>query len=271
MKVAMISDIHVDVNSSYDVVGSLVQCLKKHKPQLLVLAGDISGNIETTLSTVEAIESRSGVRVLFVPGNHDLWSGDFALAPTEEIYSRFCGDSHCLCGRPFTIGNTVVIGDIGWYDYSFGSPNYSRDEFSLMKNKGRVWQDLLKNQWTADNIARNDFFLHRLEKQMMMQQRDKHFLMVTHMVPIREMTVPNDREDWGYFNAFLGSEELGILYKRYPVRYALFGHVHYRQSIDRDNIHWSCRCLGYHHEWRSSHGLSCLEQIENALEFIEIG
>ncbi|WP_320130102.1 metallophosphoesterase [uncultured Sphaerochaeta sp.] len=270
MKVAMISDIHVDVNNSYDIIGSLVQCLKEHHPQLLVLAGDISGNIKITLSTVDAIESRSGVQVLFVPGNHDLWSENFALAPTEEIYSRFCEDSHCLCSHPFAIGNTVVIGDIGWYDYSFGSSNYNREEFSQMKRNGRIWQDSLKNQWTADNIAKNDFFLHRLEKQMMMQQKAKNFLMVTHMVPIREMTVPEDQKDWGYFNAFLGSEALEILYKKYPVRYALFGHVHYRQSFDRDNIHWSCRCLGYHHEWRSSHGPSGLAQIENALEFIEI-
>ena len=269
MKVAMISDIHVDENKDHDVVGALVRALKAHKARLLVIAGDISGNAGTTLSTVEAVESESGVQVLFVPGNHDVWSEDLLREPTQEIYARLCDDSHCLCDHPFTIGKTVIIGDMGWYDYSFGSSRYSMAEFSQMQRNGRVWQDSLKNQWTRDNIGTNAFFLRRLEKQMELH-KDKDLFMVTHMVPIREMTVPESRGDWGYFNAFLGSRDLGLLYKRYPVRRALFGHVHYRHSIERDHIHWSCRCLNYQSEWRDFEGASCFSQVEHALEFVEI-
>jgi putative phosphoesterase len=269
MKVAMISDIHVDVNRDYDIVGALVSSLAKKKANLLLLAGDISSNAEKTLETVCSIEEKSKVQVLFVAGNHDLWSDDFGKNPTDEIYARLCADTHCLSNHPLVLKDTVIIGDVGWYDYSFGSARFSKEEFSLMERNGRVWQDFLKNQWTRDNLETSDFFLKRLEKQMQ-SHADKKFFVVSHMVPVPELRVVNSQGDWDYFNAFLGSIALGDLYRRYPVRHALFGHVHYRRSFEASSIGWHCRCLNYHNEWRLEDGSTCEQQVDNAMECIDI-
>jgi Icc-related predicted phosphoesterase len=80
-------------------------------------------------------------------------------------------------------------------------------------------------------------------------------LAVTHMLPVKDFCVPEkpDGIKWGFFNAFLGSTALEELYKKYPVRYAVCGHVHYRSTVERDGIRHICPCLGYHTEWPLYH------------------
>ena len=40
----------------------------------LIIAGDISNNFELTLQAIRRIEAKTGIRCLFIPGNHDLWN-----------------------------------------------------------------------------------------------------------------------------------------------------------------------------------------------------
>ena len=41
MKIAVISDIHVDINENYDVKGAMVDYLKDKAIELLLIAGDL--------------------------------------------------------------------------------------------------------------------------------------------------------------------------------------------------------------------------------------
>lgn len=269
MKLAVISDIHIDENKNHDVVGTLASVVRDRQATLLLLAGDISADADRTLSAVARLEEESGARVLFVPGNHDLWSEDFEANSTDALYERFCRDPHCLSNRTCEFGRTVILGDTGWYDYSFGSPRYTDAEFSRMSRNGRTWNDRNKTQWTEDNKSRHVWFLNRLQARME-AYKDKQQVIVTHMVPIRECTVAETRADWDYFNAFLGSEALGQLYKDYPVVLSVFGHVHYRRTLVKDGITWACRCLNYDREWRREEGLDLQSQIEDAIDFFDV-
>ena len=168
------------------------------------------------------------------------------------------------------LGDTVVIGDVGWYDYSFGSGRYSFEEFEKMSLAGRTWQDSLRNAWTRDNLGRTQWMLSRLEARMAAYP-GKKLVLVTHMLPIKEFTVPQEMGNWSYFNAFLGTRRLGELYRRYPVEVAICGHVHYRKTLEKDGITWLCRCLNYHSEWRPEYGGDTLsQQIAHAAEVIEL-
>ena len=76
---------------------------------------------------------------------------------------------------------------------------------------------------------------------------------VTHMLPIREFTVPVPNETWDYFNAFLGSSALGDLLLGYPdVKYSVCGHVHYRKEVEKEGRRFLCQCLGYSTEWQGT-------------------
>ncbi len=183
------------------------------------------------------------------------------------IYDRYVQDEHCLCGRDVVLGDRVFIGDVGWYDYSFGSGRYSLEEFEKMSLAGRTWQDSLRNAWTRDNLGRTQWMLSRLEARMAAYP-DKKLILITHMLPIKDFTVPQEKANWSYFNAFLGSRKFGELYRRYPVEAAVCGHVHYRRSVDKYGIHWMCRCLNYHSEWRpQTAGTRCPSRLPTPRRF----
>lgn len=269
MKVAFLSDLHVDINAQYDVVGEFAGYLREQGAQLAVVAGDISEKTEETLSTIQRIEEQSGVQTVYVPGNHDLWGAQDQGDQVYAIYKTYQNDSHCLSGRDLVLGDLAVVGDAGWYDYSFGNPQFTREEFDAMTYHGRTWQDFFRNQWTKDNQGRCRQMNRELEERIQ-RHRGKKVLLVTHMLPVEEFTVPEERPDWPYFNAFLGSRELGDLCIRNKVHTSVCGHVHYRKSFSRDGVNWMCRCLNYHTEWLEAHGKSVGEQIRHAAQVREL-
>ena len=69
MRTAVISDIHIDVNESYDVIGGIVDYVREKKVELLLIAGDISSYPEKTIETVRKLEELSGAVV------HDFTNG----------------------------------------------------------------------------------------------------------------------------------------------------------------------------------------------------
>ena len=48
MKIAILSDVHLDMNSNYvgeDLLPVFVQCLKEKEPDLILIAGDMSDHV----------------------------------------------------------------------------------------------------------------------------------------------------------------------------------------------------------------------------------
>lgn len=121
MKTVVLSDIHVDINREHPVAQEFARYIKEQDARLAIIAGDVSETQQETLDTLNTIEQLSGARVLFVPGNHDLWGPPGDPDQIAAIYDRYVQDEHCLCGRDVVLGDTVVIGDVGWYDYSLAA------------------------------------------------------------------------------------------------------------------------------------------------------
>lgn len=267
MRTLVISDIHIDINESHDVIGDLSRYAKEEKVECIIIAGDISENVELTLPAIEKLEKQSEAQVLFVPGNHDMWEPD---RENDALYERYCNDKHCLCGRPRTVGNHVVIGDIGWYDYCFGDARYTNEDFDRMEYEGRTWNDKKRNSWTDNNKEKSQWFLDRIENQLK-KFGDKPAVVVTHMLPHKVFTVPPEEYtniNWYYFNAFLGTDKLGKLYEKYNVEYAICGHVHFRFDYQENGVTYLCRCLNYDREWLGEK--KCALQIKEAAKIIDL-
>lgn len=267
MRIAVISDIHIDVNKDYDVLGTIAEYVKKKAVKLLLIAGDITSYPKQSIEAVKELEKISGIKVLYVPGNHDLWNKDEEFADNDEIYKQFCEDEHCLSGKSYVIGDYAIIGDVGWYDYSFGSRQFSKADFDKQSINGRTWQDSIFNTWSKDNENRCDWFISKLEEEIL-KHSGKRIILMTHMLSHKAFTVPEDWQDWSYFNGFLGSEKLHELCRRYKVEYAICGHVHFRKTFTEENTTYMCRCLNYYKEWLDGKDLKA--QVENAFDIIEL-
>lgn len=70
LRVFMLSDLHTDYSENM----TWVKCLSttRHKKDVLLVAGDVAEKYDDFVLTMSLLKDRFQ-RVLFVPGNHDLW------------------------------------------------------------------------------------------------------------------------------------------------------------------------------------------------------
>lgn len=251
MKIGVISDLHIDRNAAFPVTETLAQAAAEEELDCLLIAGDISNHYTTTLAFLKRFGSLARIPFYFVPGNHDLWDESGVCLDSEETYRRYAEHPACLIGRCVPLnGEWVAVGETGWYDYSFGNPKFSLKEFERHSHYERIWQDSLNVHWHKSDRQVHREMLARLERQLEVS-RGKKQIAVTHMVGISAFTVPESRERWDYFNAFLGSPEYGRLYSRYNVRYGVMGHVHFRMRHRKNCVDYICACLNDYTEWQT--------------------
>ncbi len=262
MNIGIISDIHIDKNQTYPITELLAQKSREHALQCLLIAGDISNHFTTTLNFLDRFCALSGIPVYFVPGNHDLWDQWGVCKNTWETYRRYAEHPACLIDRCVPLNDQwVVTGQTGWYDYAFGNKKFSREEFERHNMYGRTWQDSVHVRWNILDPQAHKEMLGKLEKQLI-ESSGKKRIVLTHMVGIEEFLVPESREMWDYFNAFIGSPEYGALFQKYKVEYSVMGHVHFRARHTQNETQYLCSCLNYYTEWQSD---NAEHEIEEAL------
>lgn len=250
MKIGVIADIHVDVNDTEDekIVDLLIEVIEEKSLDFLIIAGDISNDYQVTLKSVDQIEEKTQSKCLFVPGNHDLWNINYPEMDTLAIYDQYLEHESCLSNRPYILNEEyAVIGDIGWYDYSYAEEKYSNQEYTVGYHLDRQWQDKNYVNWQLTDHQVVDQFYIKLREQVL-SLSDKKLIFVTHMVTHKDFTVPLPDEMWEFFNAYLGSDRYKDLFQQ-NVKYVLFGHVHYRKDLIENGIEYICRCLNYRSQW----------------------
>lgn len=252
MKIGFISDIHVDINmmSGQEVVTDLLAAeARRRELDVLLIAGDISSDYELSLQTVDRLIAASGARVLFIPGNHDIWNQRHPGLVAWDTYKALLAHPSNLARGPVLLeGEWAVAGDLGWYDFSYGDASFTRDDFERMHYGERTWQDKIYSLWDSDTLAVHAMFMERLGLALD-AVKGKKIIMATHVVQVPEFTVSPAGPMWKYFNAFLGSPDYGRLCRERGVKLAVCGHVHYRRSVNQGGTEFICPCLGYTLEW----------------------
>ncbi len=271
MQIGVLSDIHIDINYSDrdEVTPAICSAVKRRSLDLMIIAGDVASDYKLVIGAMENIETTTGVPCLYIPGNHDIWTENYPDKTSWDIYELLKGFPRNLTKQSYEFaGDWVVIGDIGWYDFSFGDARYSFNDFSRMKYGDRVWQDSIKAVWDRTTLEMHNYFLHKLENQLK-TCRAKNIILVTHVLPIQDFTVQPPDPMWEYMNAFLGSREYGELILNYPnIKYAISGHVHYRKRKLIAGTEFICNCLGYRNEWFENEDVSI--EVERAMITIDI-
>ena len=270
MKLGILSDIHVDLEDSdpQKLLQGMVEAIKEFQVEIMIIAGDVANDFEVTLRFLRQLEVTAGVCCLFVPGNHDIWNEKHPDKTAWETYRGLEKFSGNLTRGPVELTDQwVVIGDLGWYDFSFGSPEYTTAEYDRMEINGRLWQDKIKAAWGKSTIEMHQYFYRKLEKQLD-SYRHKSIILVTHVLPIIEFTVQPPDKMWHYLNAFLGSRQYGELALKYAVKYSISGHVHYRRQVKYDDTTFICNCLNYASQWIDND--DPLVEIKKAFKTIEI-
>lgn len=272
MKIGVLSDLHIDGNalalqeatSFVDLIANMV-----HKEQVdhLLIAGDISNDYVQSLNFLTELEQAARCKVLFVPGNHDYWSKINGEERTQKIYEAFKQDCTSILEKPYLLNDEwAIVGNTGWYDYSFGSSEFSTDDFNRMSYLERTWQDKLYVHWGRTNQDMHQWFYNKIEQDLQAVGNRK-IILITHMVTHPEFIVPMPNEMFAYFNAFIGSSMYEQLIEKYPINYSIMGHIHYRKRMMISQTEYICACLGNKNEWKTT---DVEQEIQDAFMTFEI-
>ncbi|WHY86626.1 metallophosphoesterase [Neobacillus novalis] len=267
MKIAVLSDIHEGINrenTQKDIVALLKSWLANHTPDVFIISGDMTNGPENSLTLLNQLQNEfPRTKLLFVHGNHDIYHQD----------SKFARET--LLGFPGNLGNGpvelnddwVVIGDGGWYDYTFGINGFMEEQFTLGRFHDFTWPDKLYAHWPGHDKDETERYLAKIENWLRVYQ-GKNIIMVTHMVPFSKFVICKDDPGWDFFNAMMGSSRFGELAMKYGVKKYIFGHIHTRYHELYKGIEIICNPLGYYpYEWNHK---TAEEEILSAIKVIEI-
>lgn len=286
MRLVLTSDLHVDHHP--EVVPLVVERARALAPDVLVVAGDVSSRLSTLEAALAGLRA-AAPHLVFVAGNHDLWTQPGA--PTSR--TRYEEEIPAACDRaggravgrePIDIDGVVFCGVTGWYDYSlrnreldatFTRADYDRGAWGRLR-----WNDTAHVIWPDDDGRPLDApaicaaQVAALEAQLADAGR-RPTVVVTHHLPFSGLVTSRGEPPWDFINGFMGSERLGeAMLRADNVRAGVCGHTHFRKRVDvegrggRFSVETSP--VGYPREYARMAGLSLAERVADRVTLIEL-
>lgn len=241
MRVFALSDIHVD----YDINARWVENLSTadYRDDLLILAGDVSDRL-SALSVCLQKFARCFARVLFVPGNHDLWvlrdePGKTSLDKFREV-AVVAADAG-VSMQPLRRGSLYIVPLLGWYDYTFGAP-------SDALRAG--WMDFVACRW-PDGFEPQEISLHFAAlNQTGVPEGVERVITFSHFVPRIDLLPSSLPAEHRMLFPVLGSTHIDTQLRRLNSQLHVYGHSHINRHRLIDGVTYINNAFGYPHEER---------------------
>lgn len=254
MRLLAISDLHVrhpDNREAWLALG-------EHRDDWLILAGDL-GDTLADVGFVLGIAVRRFARVLWVPGNHELWSegeGEGALAGLDKYQAlvalcRTHGvltpeDPYALWpgpGGPHLIALMFLL-----YDYSFRPARVARNEALAWAAESAVVctdEYLLDPHPHATRDAWCEQRLRLTEPRLQEAAAQAPLVLVNHF-PLREELAHIPR--YPRFSLWCGTTATRDWHTRFNARVAVSGHLHIPSTRWIDGVRFEEVSYGYPHQ-----------------------
>jgi 3',5'-cyclic AMP phosphodiesterase CpdA len=256
MKIRVLSDLHLESDQP--------EIIPHADADLVVLAGDIHNHAEGLRWAAETFDG--AVPVVYVPGNHEYYDGEFgALEAAMHDAAASVDNVHFLNNATFVdpLGQWRVLGTTLWTDFDlYGNDEESRTASIAAAERVMLdYRGLIQVTWTAgndssgrgalqDNTPRNltaadTIALHRHARAWLEAELAKPFagktIVVTHHAPHRRSLAERYADDVvsaGFVN------DLPSLV-RAPVTLWVHGHTHTAFDYVENGARVVCNPRGY--------------------------
>lgn len=238
MRVFAVSDLHLDYAPNRDWVEQLSR--HDYRNDILILGGDISDRIALLTEGFEALVQRFHT-VLFVPGNHDLWVHREKIHDSFEKFAAVCtiATDRGISMAPYRHGGLAIVPMLGWYDYSFGTP----DEYL----KG-AWADYRACRWPQgyDDEAVTRWFIERNPSpgSPVLAGASK-VITFSHFLPRIDVMPERIPEKYRKLYPILGSNKLDTQLRQLGSSLHIYGHSHVNRHVMVDGITYINNAFGY--------------------------
>ena len=260
MRLLAISDLHVSHRSNREALSAL----PPHPDDWLIVAGDVSERPEHLADTLHILTSRFA-RVIWTPGNHDLWCPPTAADRTrgQARYDELVD----ICRRAGALTpedpdpawppepDTFIVPMFLLFDYSFRPPDVPVEgAVPWARQSGVVAGDELMLDpapWpsrAAWCIARCE----ATESRLRALPADARTVLVNHWPLRHDLAIPPRIPRFSIWCGTTRSEDWP---RRFRARAVISGHLHFRTTLWRDGVRFDEVSLGYPRDWRRERGI----------------
>jgi 3',5'-cyclic AMP phosphodiesterase CpdA len=261
MKLYAISDLHLGNPINKEALGAI----PPFPNDWLILAGDV-GETEANFHYALELLTKRFARVLWAPGNHDLWTlpSDTNKLRGEAKYQQLVSicrnygvltpeDPYILWPGP---GPACLLAPLFiLYDYTFRPDHVSADsaiEWAVESGVLCTDEALLhpdpypsRAAWCAARCAYT-------EKRLEAASLQAPLLLINHF-PLRQDLVRLARIP--RFSLWCGTRLTEEWHRRFPVLAVIYGHLHIRATDYRNGVRFEEVSLGYPSQWRYEQGV----------------
>jgi 3',5'-cyclic AMP phosphodiesterase CpdA len=261
MKLYAISDLHLGNPINKEALGAI----PPFPNDWLILAGDV-GETEANFHYALELLTKRFARVLWAPGNHDLWTlpSDTNKLRGEAKYQQLVSicrnygvltpeDPYILWPGP---GPACLLAPLFiLYDYTFRPDHVSADsaiEWAVESGVLCTDEALLhpdpypsRAAWCAARCAYT-------EKRLEAASLQAPLLLINHF-PLRQDLVRLGRIP--RFSLWCGTRLTEEWHRRFPALAVIYGHLHIRATDYRNGVRFEEVSLGYPSQWRYELGV----------------
>lgn len=249
MRVFALSDIHIDYEENAKWVADLSR--SEYQDDVLILAGDVT-DIRRLLDWCLSALARRFKKVLFVPGNHELWviredRQQNSLQKFDDVCALVKSSGASM--QAFYERGVSIIPLLGWYDYSFGEPS---------EELRSVWMDYQACRWPS-GLTERDIAAHfvAFNTKHVARAGDK-VITYSHFVP-RIDVMPGSARKLLY--PVLGSAQLESQLRQFNPDIHIYGHSHLNRKVEIDGVSYINNAFGYPSETSiTSKRLMCIHE-----------
>lgn len=241
MRIFALSDVHVDYATNARWVHDLSR--DDYQEDVLILAGDLTDRTHLFEECLAAF-CRRFKKVLFVPGNHDLWVA--RESPRETSLQKFervraIIESSGASMKPYREDGVTLVPLLGWYDYSFGEPG------EKLKSE---WMDFYACRWPAGFGVREIVAHFTAFNDHPPPAAGDAVITFSHFLPridVMPAFIPAGKR---ILYPVLGSHDLDRQLRRYDPLIHVYGHSHVNRDVIMDGVRYVNNAYGYPGEAR---------------------
>jgi len=281
MKLYAISDLHLYYQSNRRALENM----PFYKKDWLIVAGDIGETLELHRYALALLTARFA-QVLWVPGNHDLWTipsttltehhergeekylslvalcREYGVLTPEDPYVTWSGEG----------ASALLVPLFLLYDYSFRPDDVPQE-------RALAWAEETNVVCTDEALLHPDPYPTRIawclarcaatEKRLSKEVSNVPVVFINHF-PMRQALVRFKHIP--RFSLWCGTRQTEDWHRRFPTTAVVYGHVHMRATDFQDGVRFEEVSLGYPQQWRQTDGIQAyLREILPGPQTVESG